>query len=91
MKRCNLTYISESQKKLFVADRNGYVPLPGDEMSDFNFDWGFLQSSSCDSKTEMFEKKRKRKSAFQSACVANINVASIKFNINTESWKEKDK
>ncbi len=84
-------HVNESQKKFFVADRNGYVPLPGDEMSDFNFDWGFLQSSSRDDKAAMFEKKRKRKFAFQSACAANINVASIRFNINTEFWKEKDK
>jgi len=90
MKRCNIEHISEVHRKFFFSDKNGYVPLPGDEMSDFNFDWGPLQNSPADTKQQRAGKKNKRKSSFVFACSENINIAHIKCNINTSDWKEKD-
>lgn len=90
MKRCNIKNIDERCRNLFVADKNGYVPMPGDLMQDFNFDWGHLQNNKNDSKQERVDKKNKRKKAFELACVSNVNLAHVRYNINIEEWKNKD-
>lgn len=81
----NFVYIDsipESCRKDFVVDLNGKVPLPGDVMRDFNFDWGPLKKNKYDSNKEAFQKRNKRKKSFELACSSNANIAFGKYKLN---------
>lgn len=73
-----ISSIPEEFRDDFVVDLSGKVPMPGDVMRDFNFDWGPLKTNMGDSVKISKEKKFKRKKSFELACSSNANIAYTK-------------